>query len=205
MPYYPTDSPISQYPPHSSSIISSGPSPHIGVFAHDARFAPLTPVYEPQHQRPSGRSPPHVPQLQIVPDLGSEREMEDVMEDDDSEGYIWEATRSPNTPPSASSSRPTHRRSQSANEMSLKNAKRAHTVVERNYRERLNDKIADLALYLFETSSDCEFHLSLSSQSSLQGTWSLPHPIRACLTLPLFLINHPLTPYQHGPSHPNPS
>lgn len=99
-----------------------------------------------------------VPQLQLVPELGpEEKELDDVMEDDDSEGYTWEAARSPNTPPSASSNRPSHRRSLSANEASLKNAKRAHTVVERNYRERLNDKIADLALYLFETSSDCEF------------------------------------------------
>jgi hypothetical protein len=101
------------------------------------------------------------------------------MEDDDSEGYVWEATRSPNSPPSASSSRRTHSRSQSANEVSLKNAKRAHTVVERNYRERLNDKIADLALYLFETSSDCELH---------------PSPHSPQTQLPLLLLNlSPLT------------
>ncbi|CZR50991.1 uncharacterized protein PAC_00866 [Phialocephala subalpina] len=45
-----------------------------------------------------------------------------------------------------------HSRSEPAIETSVQRAKRAHTMVERNYRERLNDKIAELGLYLFSGS-----------------------------------------------------
>jgi len=95
--------------------------------------------------------------------------MDDTMEDEDSEeGYTWEVNHSSRSPPSASARKKVPRRVHSANEDVLKNAKRAHTVVERNYRERLNDKIADLALYLFETSSDCKYGLFIISDLQAQ-------------------------------------
>lgn len=77
----------------------------------------------------------------------------EIMEDEDLDGFPWGpepaiATRA--------SIKPRHRRRFSKTEALARNAKRAHTIVEKNYRERLNDKIADLALYLFETSSDCK-------------------------------------------------
>lgn len=35
-----------------------------------------------------------------------------------------------------------------------KTAKLAHNIVERNYRDRLNDQIAELSSYLFDSSND---------------------------------------------------
>jgi hypothetical protein len=78
-------------------------------------------------------------------------------DEDDSGGDSWDQTT-----PQPSTSRKSLKRSSSQretstnDEVSIRNAKRTHTVVEKNYRERLNDKIADLAVYLFETSSDGE-------------------------------------------------
>jgi len=147
MPFYPHESPISPYTDPRSSTMSSP----VTVFTNDGRYLP---VYDAPTTQNSNRSTPQSTHLR-VPDFAESAEGDDTMEDDDSEGYTWDSSR--NTPPSVSNKqRPLHRRTQSANEVNLKNAKRAHTVVERNYRERLNDKIADLALYLFETSSDCK-------------------------------------------------
>lgn len=180
MPFYPNQSPISPYPNGGASIHSGNPSPNVPMFNNDGRFTPLaTPRYD--HAIHSASRSPQMPHPQAPPgfregtrSLGRE---DDIMEDEDSESFTWESNRSPNTPPSSSSNR--HRRTQSANENTLKNAKRAHTVVERNYRERLNDKIADLALYLFETSSDCEY-------SPLDVTFqSTPH--RLLVGFPTFL------------------
>jgi len=158
--YLPHDSPVSQYS-DSRTGRSNVPSP-ITIFPHDGslRFPPSssTPTtYEAPAQRLT-HSPPQNPQLNVPQSVVVENpEADDTMEDEDSEeGYTWEVNHSSHSPPSASVRRKAHRRGQSANEDLLKNAKRAHTVVERNYRERLNDKIADLALYLFETSSDCK-------------------------------------------------
>lgn len=156
MPYYSNGSPILPYPHNGSSMSSPNPNTNIGVFVQDGSFAPITPIYEPSNHR-SNTSTPQAPQLSNIPDYPEGTERENAIEDDDSEGYTWEASRSPNSSPSTFSNSLSHRRSHSANEMTLRNAKRAHTVVERNYRERLNDKIADLALYLFETSSDCTY------------------------------------------------
>jgi hypothetical protein len=156
MSYYPLESPISPYADPRSNPPTSLSSP-VAAFANDGRFTPMTPMYDMQHlpSKPN-RSPAQVAHLQ-PPEFADGAEGEDAVDDEDSEGGEW-SNRSSNTPPSAlnNKKRSSHRRSISANETSLKNAKRAHTVVERNYRERLNDKIADLALYLFETSSDCE-------------------------------------------------
>jgi len=153
MAYYPHGSPIS---PNAPAVMSS-PST---VFANDGRFTPMTPIYDMSNpSAKADRSPPQMMHLQ-VPEFTEGADGDGSMDDDSEEGYTWDSNRSPNTPSSASNNRQqrpsSHRRSNSANENSLKNAKRAHTVVERNYRERLNDKIADLALYLFETSSDCK-------------------------------------------------
>ena len=122
--------------------------------------------------RPSKRPTPPALQLNEDDDM-----------DEDSDEISWE----PRTPIGLGQSTaapvrpPMHRRAQSSNEVLTRDAKRAHTVVERSktnicaarlfdkleytdlaadYRERLNDKIAELGLYLFETSSDCESLLS---------------------------------------------
>lgn len=161
MRYYLQESPIKPYTNHGSAPGSAIPSPNVAVFSNDPRFAALPPTYDPSVQY-SSRSTHQIPQISqpLTPEFGETAEAEDVMDDDESEGYPWDANRSPATPSSSTSTRPSHQRKQSANKETLKKAKRAHTVVERNYRERLNDKIADLALYLFETSSDCKPSLS---------------------------------------------
>lgn len=154
--YLPQESPVSQY---SDSRVgrSTVPSP-VTIFPNDGRFT--SSVSTPTYDEPARRlthSPPQNPRVNVPQAVVENHEVEDIMEDDDSEeGYTWEVNKSSHSPPSASSRRKAHRRTHSTNEDLLKNAKRAHTVVERNYRERLNDKIADLALYLFETSSDCK-------------------------------------------------
>lgn len=154
--YYPHGSPISPYTDPRSNAPSSVMSSPATVFNNDGRFAAATPAYNTsKRHHNSNRSTPqatylHVPEFQEGAIVG------DIMEDDDSE-CAWDSNQSRNVPLSNSNKRKSsHIRSHSANEANMKNAKRAHTVVERNYRERLNDKIADLALYLFETSSDCK-------------------------------------------------
>ena len=149
-------SPVSQYSDARTGP-SSIPSP-ITIFPQDGRFTPLisTPTYDASAHRLT-HSPPQNSRVNAPQPAVENPEVGDTMEDEDSEeGYTWEVNQSSHSPPPSTTRRKAHRRTQSANEDLLKNAKRAHTVVERNYRERLNDKIADLALYLFETSSDCK-------------------------------------------------
>lgn len=156
MPYFTQESPISPYPDSRTQSVMSSP---VAVFTNNGQF---TPIYDAPVQPPtrSAKSTPQTTHLR-VPEFIETPEYEEAMEDDDSESYGWDSNQSPHTPPTGLKVQvPVHRRSRSANETSMKNAKRAHTVVERNYRERLNDKIADLALYLFETSSDCEYFFS---------------------------------------------
>ncbi|KAH7417371.1 hypothetical protein BKA64DRAFT_299018 [Cadophora sp. MPI-SDFR-AT-0126] len=142
--YFPQGSPISPHPNLQSTLSSRTNSPRGVHFPSDGRFAPLAPSIE-QHTRSSTRPTP--PALQLN---------EDDEMDEDSDEISWE----PRTPigigqSTAAPVRPSmHRRAKSSNEILTRDAKRAHTVVERNYRERLNDKIAELGLYLFETSSD---------------------------------------------------
>jgi len=151
--YYSNESPISTYPNHALSVVPPFQSSSAGVLSSDTRFTSTTPIYEGSNQRKLNRTPPQAPHLQIVPESSSEPD--DGVDEDDSELYTWEPMQSPNTPPqSASSKRPSHRKCHPGNEQLLKHTKKAHTVVEKNYRERLNDKIADLAVFLFETSSD---------------------------------------------------
>ncbi|KAG9245672.1 hypothetical protein BJ878DRAFT_6191 [Calycina marina] len=151
--YIPEEVPISPYSDPRAGP-STVPSP-ITVFTHDGRFTPLTstPTYDtPTHRQT--QSPNQFPRVNVPQTTVENTESDEVMEGEDWEGCVREVNRSSTSPPSASARKKSHRRSQYTNEDLLKNAKRAHTVVERNYRERLNDKIADLALYLFETSSD---------------------------------------------------
>jgi hypothetical protein len=149
---YANDSPIIPYENPIASAPSTLSSANTAGYPQNARFTPVTPAYNNNVERP-GKVRPLGPQ-QVLQTYEETPENEDLIEDEDSEGYLWETNPSSTGP--SSSSRPTHRRTHSANDIVSKNAKRAHTVVERNYRERLNDKIADLALYLFETSSDCK-------------------------------------------------
>ncbi|KAK0126503.1 hypothetical protein ONS95_008099 [Cadophora gregata] len=163
--YFAHASPISPHPTLQSTLSSTTNSPRGVQFPSDGRFAPLAPTIE-QHIRPSKRPTP--PALQLN---------EDDEMDEDSDEISWE----PRTPIGVGQSTaapvrpPMHRRVKSSNEVLTRDAKRAHTVVERSettflnagsfvmqkrtdiaadYRERLNDKIAELGLYLFETSSD---------------------------------------------------
>ncbi|KAG4415680.1 hypothetical protein IFR04_011185 [Cadophora malorum] len=142
--YFPHGSPISPHPNLQPTLSSTTNSPRGVHFPHDGRFAPLAPSIE-QHMRPSKRPTPPALQLNEDDDM-----------DEDSDEISWE----PRTPIGLGQSTaapvrpPMHRRAKSSNEVLTRDAKRAHTVVERNYRERLNDKIAELGLYLFETSSD---------------------------------------------------
>tara|TARA_R110002060_G_scaffold64665_1_gene73750 strand:- start:348 stop:983 length:636 start_codon:yes stop_codon:yes gene_type:complete len=169
--YFPHGSPISPHPNLQPTLSSTTNSPRGVHFPHDGRFAPLAPSIE-QHMRPSKRPTPPALQLNEDDDM-----------DEDSDEISWE----PRTPIGLGQSTaapvrpPMHRRAKSSNEVLTRDAKRAHTVVERSktnicaarlfdkleytdlaadYRERLNDKIAELGLYLFETSSDCESLLS---------------------------------------------
>jgi len=107
--------------------------------SHDSLAPPSASVYPPR-SIPSSQPSPYM-------------ESADGDEDEDSDAYSW----GPGTPATSEHSggklNP-HKRGKSEGKLRAKDAKRAHTVVERNYRERLNDKIADLGLYLFETSAD---------------------------------------------------
>ena len=124
----------------SSPASSMVPSPNIPIFPHHAASIPSPTV---RHQP----TPSHGSRKRTRRSESLEEE------DEESDAESWDP------PPrnQKSTKRPSHRRTLSANdEASIRNAKRTHTVVEKNYRERLNDKIADLAVYLFETSSDGE-------------------------------------------------
>ena len=172
MTYYPTGIPLSPSYTNPSSVQSALNSPTTAKIIQDVRFAsqPVTPIYD-TFNRPMNPVHSQEPKGETVEDD----------EDEDSDSFAWEMKPAVEKP-----IKPLHRRSQSANELSVRNAKRAHTVVvglsyfnalgstrtslhrwidhglntffeqEKNYRERLNDKINDLALYLFETTSDCK-------------------------------------------------
>jgi len=154
--YYSHSPPISPFitgPSASSSVV---PSPNLPMFPQnnsDSYFT--TPGYDQQvlDSKKSSQSSP--------PGVAESIDNDETIEDEDSDTFSWDSKLTANA--SSAPKRPPHRRTQSYNEVSFKNAKRAHTVVEKNYRERLNDKIADLAVYLFETSSDCKPSILCSS------------------------------------------
>lgn len=171
-----------------------GNRPNTAVFPKETRIAlldPVTPVYDGQD--PSINNPFH-----NIVGASTSCDDEDMVEEDQDD-YSWNPSSWTCEPAPASGSGPAHRRSKSTNELSLRNARKAHTVVERSmsipympplprsslkthrlsflvslllcrlvyprfkvvhiyldYRDRLNDKIADLGLYLFQTSSDCK-------------------------------------------------
>lgn len=122
--YFPNESPISPHSNFRSSLSSTTNSPREVQFLRDGRFAPLVPSNE-RHMRPSKRPIP--PALQLN---------EDDEMDEDSDEISWE----PRTPigiglSTASPAKPqTHRRVKSSNEVLTRDAKRAHTVVERSKR-----------------------------------------------------------------------
>lgn len=157
IPYYSHSSPITPYLNGPSGSSSAVPSPNLPIFPRDTRYPHLTtPGYEPQvhdSNKLSRNSPPGI---------AESIDNDETMEDEDSDTISW----GPNSvgPKSSTPKRPPHRRTQSNSEVSMRNAKRAHTAVEKNYRERLNDKIADLAVYLFETSSDCKPILAICNR-----------------------------------------
>ncbi|CAG8954379.1 hypothetical protein HYFRA_00006005 [Hymenoscyphus fraxineus] len=139
--YFPLESPLSSHYPQSACS-SAIQSPHMPEFPAESAFPHTPTTFEPPR--------PNLKRSRRSESADQEEEMN--LEDEDSD-YAWDTISGP--PPSKSAVRMIHRRTQSATEQaSIKLAKKAHTVVEKNYRERLNDKIADLAVYLFETSSD---------------------------------------------------
>ncbi|KAL3417985.1 hypothetical protein PVAG01_10995 [Phlyctema vagabunda] len=136
--YYPTEAPL-------SPVSNHGPSPSTGSYASNGRFPNIAANYRLSSSQ-------YAEQTRIPTTYGENFDIEEEDEEDSDTHTSWDAQPSPNlpTPPH----KPGHRRNNSATDATSRSAKRAHTVVERNYRERLNDKIADLALYLFDTSSD---------------------------------------------------
>lgn len=145
MPLYGHSSPISSFLHGHSPYSSTFPSPSLQVFDGDSGYPRLVSEQRVHVSTKSPQSNPAEPS-----DI---TDIEELMEDEDSDNYSWEPKSAASA--SSASSKPRLKRRQS-NKESLKNAKRTHTIVEKNYRERLNDKIADLATYLFETSSDCK-------------------------------------------------
>ena len=116
MSYYPNGSPITPYAHHRSSTPSTLTSLNVAEFPRNARFAPLTPVYDDIAKTSNARL--SIPQ-RISQSYGESLENEDLIEDEDSDRYLWEPKSSSAGPPS-SFSRPTHRRTHSANEISSK-------------------------------------------------------------------------------------
>ncbi|KAL2072621.1 hypothetical protein VTL71DRAFT_11964 [Oculimacula yallundae] len=143
--YFPNESPVSAYSNFNSAFSSTTNSPRGFQGSNHGRFPPLEPIAKRRFRSSKHMVPPA---LQLNED--------NEMEEEDSDETPWE----PRTPrgigySTLSPKRPKmHRRAKSSNEVLTRDARRAHTVVERNYRERLNDKIAELGLYLFETSSE---------------------------------------------------
>ena len=194
------ESPISNYTP---SLPSIGNSPNDAVVPNEARLTLLgavTPTYD-------GRYLPSNTPLQNILGVGNGCDDEEVIEEEDPDNYSSAPPNAWRCDPSVpSTSKPAHRRSKSTNEVSLRNARRAHTVVERSmspplifphehslkppnitshstlpfssvhiantssidYRDRLNDKIAELGLYLFDTSAE--------SKQPLHPSLRLSHP-----------------------------
>jgi hypothetical protein len=128
----------------SSPTSSILPSPSTTTFSHHTASLASPHVRQSSHFSSSEKKRP--------------RTTESVEDDeDDSGGDSWDQTTPQPSTSRKSLKRSSSQRERSTNdEVSIRNAKRTHTVVEKNYRERLNDKIADLAVYLFETSSDGE-------------------------------------------------
>jgi hypothetical protein len=123
MSYTPLESPHSNY---TASLPSITNSPNNATFPSDARSArvePIIPVYD-------GRYPPSNAPLQKVDRAGNcdDEEMVEVDPDD----YSWSPSSRKRDPVPKSTSRPAHRRSKSTTEVSLSNARKAHTVVERS-------------------------------------------------------------------------
>ncbi|TVY93330.1 hypothetical protein LAWI1_G001553, partial [Lachnellula willkommii] len=143
MPFYGYSSLISSFLPSHSPYSSTFPSPSLQVFHEDSGYP--RPVSK-QRVHVSNKSPQNSPA-----EPSEITDIEEIMEDEDSDNYSWEPKSA--TSASSASSKPRLKRRQS-NKEPLKISKRTHTIVKKNYRERLNDKIADLATYLFETSSD---------------------------------------------------
>jgi hypothetical protein len=122
MPYYPTDPPISPSYTNPSPVPSAINSPNVAVFPKDARFAPhpLTPLYD------SSTNPLNQPSSSATTLNSENAEKDEEMEEEDSDSCSWDPNSSSAAPNSVKSG---HRRTHSANEISLRNAKRAHTVV----------------------------------------------------------------------------
>jgi len=125
--YYPNDSPspYSNNPASSvGSVQSSVNSPQPPFFQADPRFTPLTPIYDAPANIPTQ------PQFQL-PIFGEKVEREEMIEDEESDEFSWDPL-SPTGPPRTTNGKNIHRRTKSASEASARNAKRAHTVVERS-------------------------------------------------------------------------
>ncbi|RDW68549.1 hypothetical protein BP5796_09206 [Coleophoma crateriformis] len=153
MPYYPhNDAPLTPVPTNPITSPASGNYPDK---FENTRFVSGGPNYRMHGNYNTTESPRAGVS---IPQYIAEVEGEDEDEEDSDNYTMWDtqdqSPRIPAAAPRPSLSRPGHRRTQSSSDVTSRSAKRAHTVVERNYRERLNDKIADLALYLFDTSSD---------------------------------------------------
>lgn len=69
------------------------------------------------------------------------------------EGYFGKQQVFENSPPRSSNSRTPQRPSA----RSWRMARHAHTIIERNYRDRLNTKISELSAYLFNDSINCKY------------------------------------------------
>lgn len=119
--YYPNESPISSHSNLPCSLPSTTRSPS-GVHFPDGGFTPVAPSSE-QYIPPLKRPIPQALQLRVNPD-------DDDMEDD-SDGVSWEP-KTPNGLSANTPMRPVHRRAKSSNEVLTRDAKRAHTVVERS-------------------------------------------------------------------------
>jgi hypothetical protein len=126
----------------SSPTSSILPSPNDALFSHHVASLPSPVVRQSPNMSGGDRKRPR-----------SENSIED--DDDESGGESWDhSPAQPSTSRKSLKHSSGQRAMSTSDEASIRNAKRTHTVVEKNYRERLNDKIADLAVYLFETSSD---------------------------------------------------
>jgi hypothetical protein len=145
IPYYPNETPLSPSYTNPSSVPSALNSPIVAGFPHDARLVPqpLTPLYDGSNKSLNVHLP-RSPQHGL-----KDEEME---EEEDSDTYSWEPK---STVPKQTG--PPHRRTQSANEVSARNAKRAHTVVVR---------YLDPTFALFSTSGTSHFPFTLKPLST---------------------------------------
>jgi hypothetical protein len=124
IPPTPFESPISNC---TASLPSIGNSPNNPVLSSDVGSALLQRIRLVY----GGRYPPsHIP-LQNVVCVGNNCDDEEMAEEDPDD-YCWDPSSWKCSPIPTSMSIPTHRRSKSTNEVSLRNARKAHTVVERS-------------------------------------------------------------------------